>query len=429
MGKTIKNIGNICFVFLAIIGLLLIIGYGYYHYFVKDITVGVNNISDQLGLDIVADKDLSDEEKDIYAERWFLEANYYSNHKKNGIELQELNFNYFTNYRLESIDYRSTGMQYVGDYKHHVVNVSGQNDANNYVFPDFYYYDTTDGISYEGHSGHNAGTSTMLKRSTSFTIKIDNRPFEIKLDKYVKKGWWIFGSTYYYTYSELFEAVFNSIKSNSARYGDYYIRVNLSDYFSIFEYDTDSGKFKADDVADIIKNYSVLKFHYDENGARNSTQSLFGVINCDPKYDADDKNVDTDYWQERVVYNLRENSKINSKEVFNFRYSDIYDGYFISLSVNARELFLSMPRTKVNLYLDLQSDYLKEKNYKIVGIDYNGFEDFEIDTLAIVGEEQTFTFLDKSLYNSRLQTLKHSKDINFDFASTALNNEFSEVIV
>lgn len=60
----------------------------------------------------------------------------------------------------------------------------------------------------------------------------------------------------------------------NALYGDYYITVDLSEYFTIRAFDTESGKFKEDDVTDIIKNYSVLKFHYDENGARNSSQSL-----------------------------------------------------------------------------------------------------------------------------------------------------------
>ena len=141
--KIIKTIGNCCLIFLTVIAMMVTIAFGYYHFFVKDETVGVNNISDQLGIDLIEKKeDLTEEEIDIYEERWFMEANYYSNHNNNGIQLQELNFNYFTNYHLTSNDYRSTGMQFLGDYKHHNVTVKSESERDNYVFKDFYYYAT-----------------------------------------------------------------------------------------------------------------------------------------------------------------------------------------------------------------------------------------------------------------------------------------------
>ena len=68
-----------------------------------------------------------------------------------------------------------------------------------------------------------------------------------------------------YNYLNVFADCMQAIRSNSAGYGDYYITVDLSEYFTIRELD-EHGKYKQDDVTDIIKNYSVLKFHYDENG-------------------------------------------------------------------------------------------------------------------------------------------------------------------
>ena len=108
--KTLKVIGNCCFVFLAIIGLCVSLAYGYYHFFVKDITVGTNYIDNQIALDIVASDDLTEEQKNEFEERYFMEANFFSNAKNNGIALQELKFNYFTDYSLSSNAYRSTGM-------------------------------------------------------------------------------------------------------------------------------------------------------------------------------------------------------------------------------------------------------------------------------------------------------------------------------
>ena len=205
--------------------------------------------------------------------------------------------------------------------------------------------------------------------------------------------------------------------------------LDLSQYFSIKEYDGDSGKFKDDDVTDIIKNYAVLKFHYDENGARNSTQSLFGSIACNPSYDVSDEKIDTTYWQERVTYNLDETITYKGNEIFTYRYSEVYDGYFLSLSMDAKKLFAEMPKAKVNIVLDLRSAYLEEREINIIGLDYNAFDGVELDTLTVKGYPQKLYLLDKSLYDTNLQTLKHSMGISFDGIQDAINSEYAEVIV
>ena len=214
----------------------------------------------------------------------------------------------------------------------------------------------------------------------------------------------------------------NAVKSNSAGYGDYYITVDLSKYFTVYEYNENTGKFVEDTTSDVVKNYAVLKFHYDENGARNSTQSLFGIIECNSKYDIVEDKIDTTYWQERMLYTLTEKD-------FNYRYSDVYNGYFASLNLDTKKMFADMPRAKVNIILNLQSQYLKDNKINIVGFDYNGLENFEIDTLTIAGESQTFYLLEKSLYNTNLQTLKYSSGITFDFSYDAINNEYTGVVL
>lgn len=115
--KALKTIANCCLVFITVLAVCVIIAFVYYHYFVKDTTIGVNNVNDQLAVDIKKDDELTDEEKDAYAERWFMEANYYSNDKNNGVQLQELKYNYFTGYGLTESEYRSTGMQFLGDFR------------------------------------------------------------------------------------------------------------------------------------------------------------------------------------------------------------------------------------------------------------------------------------------------------------------------
>ena len=323
--KALKTMGNCCLVFLAIIGVLVSAVYVYYHFFVKDITVGVNYIDNQIGLDIVYSEDLTEEEKDEYEDRYFLEANFYSNSKNNGIALQEMRLNYFTDYKLLSTSYRSTGMQYLGDLKPSDLQLieTTEEEANRNEPSGFSYYDTTNGISWDGNK-----LRTQLNRESTFIIKIDGRPFQIQLTgKYewstYERQWytlWIWNKEtryqWLYNYLDVFSDCMQAIRTNSAGYGDYYITVDLSEYFSIREFDPESGKYKTDNVTDIIKSYSVLKFHYDENGARNSTQSMFGCIDCNPSYDVEDTNIDTTYWQERMLYTLED-------EHFDLRYSEV----------------------------------------------------------------------------------------------------------
>lgn len=427
--KTLKIIGNCCLVFLAVISVCVSLAFGYYHFFVKDETMGVNNINDQLALDVKKSDDLTLEERNKFEERYFMEANYYSNDKNNGIELQELKFNYFTGYDLTEDQYRSTGMQYIGNFQTYMNTVNSKKEADSRVLNEFYYYDTTNGITWDGFKGQYGSVATTLNRDERFIIKIDNKPFSIQLTgKYDKYGrflgflWKVKTSTVYFDYGDVFDCVFQAIKTNDKSYGDYYITLDLSQYFSIREYDLESKKFKTDDVTDIIKNYAVLKFHYDENGAKNSSQSIFGKIECNSKYDTIGEDVDTTYWQERMLYTL-------TVKDFSYRYSDVFKGYFASLNLDTKKLFKEMPRAKVNIVFELQSQYLKDKKINVIGFDYNGLEDFEIDTLTITGENQTFYLLEKSLYNTNLQTLKYSNGITFDFGVNAVNNEYLGVVL
>lgn len=420
--KLFKTIADCCLAFITFIAICVIIAFVYYHYFVKDTTIGVNNVNDQLAVDIKKDDELTEEERDAYAERWFMEANYYSNDKENGVQLQELKYNYFTGYGLTESEYRSTGMQFLGDFRTYTSEVQKESEANEKVLSEFYYYDTTNGINWSGFKGQYGSVATVLNRNQQFIIKIDNRPFSIQLDgKYDTYGrlwgflWTVKQSTTYFDYGDVFDAVFSAIKSNDKGYGDYYITLDLSQYFSIKEYDSDSGKFKDDDVTDIIKNYAVLKFHYDENGARNSTQSIFGSIECNSKYDTADEQIDTTYWQERIVYNLTAND-------LDLRYSDFYEGSFASLPMATKEMFANMGRAKVNITLDLT-------NTNIIGFDFNAFENLEIDTIRITGTRRTFYLLEKCLYNTRLSRLEHSAEITLDFADNVIDSEYSEVII
>ena len=409
--KTLKTCGNVALILLATLSVIVMVMYAWFAVFVDAKTIGVNNISDQIAVDVKSADELSADELAQFEERWFMEANYYSNDKNNGMELQELNINYFTSHELKQEDYRATGMQYIGDFKYETVSSPNfgadlaEKVASSAVENRFYYYDTTDGISFNGYAGdmfNNSSVATVLNRDATLIIKIDNRPFAIQLDGERTTGWWIFGETYIYTYADLFEAVMQAIESNSAGYGDYYITLDLSELFSIRELSSD-GKFLADNVTDIIKNYAVLKFHYDENGASRSSQSMFGKISNNSVIG----EYDVDYWQERMVYTL-------SEKDLTYRYSETFGGYFVSFNLATKEFFEEMQRTKLLLNFDFSSLWVEEKGYNVIGFDYNSFEGFEIDTMTIKSAPKTLYVLDDAFKDCKLTTLKHSSGIVFE---------------
>ena len=130
-----------------------------------------------------------------------------------------------------------------------------------------------------------------------------------------------------------------------------------------------------------------------------------------------------------MTYTLTDTSKLNGADLFVYRYSEIYDGYFVSLSMDGKKLFSEMPRAKVNITLDLQSDYLTANEITVVGLDYNAFDGLEIDTLTIKGAPQTLYMLEKSLNDTGLKTLKRSRGVILDGIQSAINNEYSEVVI
>ena len=413
--KVFKGLLKTSFILLVFVAIIVSGLYVYYHFFVHDITIGTNYITDQNGLDIKPVDEMTEDEKSEYEERWFMEANYYSNDKNNGIELQELNMNYFTDYTLTSDTYRSIGMQFIGDFETYKRTVWDIEEGNEEMLDDFYYYDTANGISYNGESGNNGTIGSKLNRNNQFIIKIDNRAFAIQLTGTFRSHLFLWNYiTGYYDWGDVFDSVLTAVKTNNQGYGDYYVTVDLTSYFSIREYDSETGKFKEDDVTDIIKNYAVLKFHYDENGARNSSQSLFEIIECNPSYDLQDDTINPEYWTQKVVYTL-------TPDHLGKRKSEVLGGTILSLTIDLREKFAKTSGTIVDIVIDLS------KYDSIIGFDYDAFENFEINSLTILGSDQTIYFLDNSFNNSNLQTLKYSSGLDLEFADSAINSDYEEV--
>lgn len=277
-------------------------------------------IADQVPTDFEEVSDgLTDEERAYYENRVIFEANYYSNENENGVQLQELRLNYFTDPSLSTIATRGTGMQYKGDYKLKDNQVSSKEEASEFRPDDLYYYDTTatngDVISWDGGK-----VATNLNRKTSLIVKIDDKPYLLKLTAKKETKWldWILIETYYYGYDDVFVDIMQAIKTNSKKAGDYYITLDLSFYFTVHAYDELSGKWNDENIAKEVLTYSVLKFHYDEDGAQTTEDSIFGVIENDSEFDIRPITIN---------YHSNDNQNLLYTETYNYKTSNVELNY------------------------------------------------------------------------------------------------------
>ena len=83
------------------------------------------------------------------------------------------------------------------------------------------------------------------------------------------------------------------------------------------------------------------------------------------------------------------------------RYSDAYNGYFLSMSIDLQRKLKAMPLYKINITIDL-NQRINDKH--IVGFDINAFAGFELEKLTISGN-QDFYLLNNSLRGTNLQTI------------------------
>ena len=423
--QTLKKIFDTCMVVLAGISVAIMIAYGYYALFVHDVTIGVNNINDQLGVDVEIKntEDMTENELDEYNERWFMEVNYYSNNKGNGIELKEMKINYFSSYQMLSSEYRSVGLQVIGPYElgeYKAISNEAQRYAEECYFgkgyAPFASYSADDQVSYENYVSYanndvnvmnlitsKTAVGATLDKNTHFTVKIGDKPYAIVLDKgyEYKTGMWLWEKTewYQYSYIDLFDAVMDAVRTNSEGYGDYYVKLNFSNYFTAKAFD-ENGKYTTDDVTDIIDHYAVVKIHYYDQGATLAEQSMFKHI---PGMKLVKEEGDYTYWQERMVYQF-------TNKNLAYRYSEKNGGYFVSIDVKTKKILQSLSsRCEVVINIDLSAE---DKN--IIGFDGDAFSGLTINEFNVTGASRKLYVLKDAFKDTTIKAQTLSPGITLE---------------
>lgn len=431
VSDTIMNIGKICLIILCVVALALDALFIYFRYIDPSQTVTINNIGNQVAVDAITDAEgLTEEEKQALEDRTLFTVNLYDNSNQNGIFLGEMQMNYFMSYNLTTSDYRSSGVQYAINFPFAQEIDLFKNTYNSnydYVFS-VTEYDTTDGVSWNGKI-EDMSIATALERDKEYIIKIDNQPYSIVLNgTYTKTEplWgflWNVENTYNYGFQDLFLLLLQATQTNSKGVGTRYIQIDLSDFFTVKKYNTETDTFEPQLWTDIVRNYCVVKINYSKNGATSSNQSLFNIIANNPSFDVDNNEISTEYWNATITYNLTDSD-------LSYRYSELYQGNFVSASQDLIVKFANMPSSKINIVIDLNSNFVKSHNYNIVGLDYNAFQNLKINSLTLKSETPvTLNLLDYCLADTNIKTLNYSSTITLIKSDTAINNDCVEVVI
>ena len=431
MSDTIINIGKICLIVLCVVALALDALFIYFRYIDPSQTVTINNIGNQVAVDAITDAEgLTEEEKQALEDRTLFTVNLYDNSNQNGIFLGEMQMNYFMSYNLSTSDYRSSGVQWAINlpFAQEIDLFKNTYNSNyDYVFS-IMEYETTDGVSWNGKI-EDMSIATALERDKEYIIKIDNQPYSIVLNgTYTKTEplWgflWNVENTYNYEFQDLFLLLLQATQTNSKGVGTRYIQIDLSDFFTVKKYNTETDTFEPQLWTDIVRNYCVVKINYSKNGATSSNQSLFNIIANNPSFDVDNNEISTEYWNATITYNLTDSD-------LSYRYSDLYQGHFVSASQDLIVKFSNMPSSKINIVIDLNSNFVKSHNYNIVGLDYNAFQNLKINSLTLKSETPvTLNLLDYCLADTNIKTLNYSSTITLIKSDTAINNDCVEVVI
>ena len=433
--SVVKTIGNICLVILCVVSLIVTGLFVYYRYIDPSQTIGVNNIDDQVALDYEEyTGDLTESEIQELEDRKLFEVNIYTNENMNGITLVEFQMNYFTTWRLELTDYRSTGYQLVANigpatnYTYNLIFNSLYGFEYNYNenFDSIYssnLYEKTTSVDWSA----NGPTNTGFSRDKEYIVKIKDEAYSINLNKTYKKSeplWgflWNVENTYNRTWEQLIFSVINSASNTSQGEGTCYITPDFSDFFTVKKFNSE-GVLEEQVYTDIVDTYASVKVNFSKDGAYNSSQSLYGMIDNNPNFDLYGNNLDTDYWASSIIYNLDTSD-------LDYRYSSSYNGYLVSLNQKLINKFNDMPRTKVDLVIDLDSDFVLSGNYNIVGLDYNAFDNIDLYELSILSDSDlSFVVLDNAI-DETLDIFKYTSNIDISFVNSQLPSSCEEVIV
>lgn len=358
-------------IFYTIVGLIcaycaVVIGYWfYYKYNVKDFTTETGYINA-----------MTDEKDETF---FFIEANYYTNDAGTGKECFEVNFKGFTDEYLQTTYAVGTQSEGKPEFKkqHKCYVFLGQN--NDWYVQDgkYYNYDTSEDQSFGDVTGIGAKSTWVVNLGTKeepkpALLKINDNPWELER----QEGIWS-----YLIRNDVFcleKRLYDSF--GSVGYGHYNLNMDLSKYFDIYLYNSETKKWSDTPTTDKQYVYIQVLLHKYENGLISAKQSLFNAYLGDPNYTVTES---ADYWKNTAQYVLTE----RDFEYTAVSASDLtYKAKIKSEAVEFLSLFYNLD---IIVNINLDSTYLANNSIILVGLSEKPFDNLNIKEVNITSNSPT----------------------------------------
>ncbi len=342
--------------------------------------------------------------------KYFIDINYLSNEKNNGIECFEAKLNYYTDTNLPEKNkdgtfntdkyYYSSGIQFNGGYTYdsNYVLTNGGTKYGKTGWYRFHVIEPTNCFYYntDNRSDTSFNATNELKDMNAWIYDIDGQLCLIKSELAQSLGttFVLHSNQVVYDMNYCLLELYDAVKTLDD--GIHIITFDLSKYFNILMYSQKTGQFDTPATGKKEWTFVKVKINKDSNGLVSAKQSIFNLFMGDPDWSAYEIT-DSSYWQIDNVYNLSLNQ-------FTFVYEN--GGYYLKLQDNVISFLETFNNMYYKLSLDLDNIYLGSDTLDIKGFAKNAFGELNVAEISLTSNTvRTFQVYDPLLSITTTNTI------------------------
>lgn len=338
-----------------------------------------------------------------------------SNDNNNGLAVYDLQFSSYTD--TEGNGVTSFGIQCTGDWEIHSFDYLAEQMIDNleevekykadqtakygnsiktlensFVFGNFHFY----------YTGDNGVTYTVLSEDmidNYLLIDIDGEFYRLVLNTYTThtvhySNWWnkLWGIKSYkeveveYSWYHLFDYIMNSALKNSGTedFSEFPLALlDCSEFIKVEKLDSNGQYYELENTAE-IRNYLIIPVEYTKDGALDTSDSLFKMVNSSTSWSYYGQTDVKEYW------NAYSELLITEKNL-NFVYNSEFDKYYITIDNDFSKYLDKLSNTEISICIDLDNI-----DFDIYALDLQNFT-FDIKSFVISSEiAQDFTIYNQS---------------------------------
>ncbi len=334
--------------------------------------------------------------------KYFIDINYLSNSNNNGKESFETTLNYYTDtalpeqnedgtFKTDKYVY-SSGIQFDGGFQYNVGGKTAWGSAMYDVKGHYQFYTVEPTNCYYYNIDNTVDTAfkstNQLNNMNSWIYDLDGDLCQIKSVRTESMGTtnFIFSERRVCNINYCLLTLYESVKTLED--GIHIITFDLSRFFNIYMYNTNTGKFDISAKGGEEWTFVKVRINKDSNGLVDADQSMFKSFMGKPDWSLYD-TTDSDYWQIDNVYNL-------TLKQLTFVYEN--GGYYLKVQDNVLSFLEGFDNMYFKLSLDLDKIYLGSEPLEIQGFSKNAFGELELAEISLTSEsDRTFKVYDELL--------------------------------